>query len=153
MTFDYSIYYRCNCIVPLGFAVFTLCILGGALAFFAKHKITVHSKEMLAFLFVSGICAFLLVINIIRLSRGGILLLFEKEADQVQVSGVIDEIIEIGFLTGARYDIEANNGNGEAIVVNGEKFYLTTCGEFDVGDYVVLNVLPRSGFVLSISKQ
>ena len=58
--------------------------------------------------------------------------------------------MEIDSITGAFYDAENNHGNGEVIVVNGKKYYLTTYGDFGVGDDVILNVLPKSGFVLKM---
>lgn len=57
---------------------------------------------------------FLLIINLIPLFRGGIYLLYENETDQIQVSGKIEDTIEINSLTGAKYHTENNNGNGDA---------------------------------------
>ena len=100
------------------------------------------------------VMAFLLSKNAFHLYQGGIYLLFEKEADQLQISGTIEDTIELTHLTGGGYhDIEQNHGYGEAIVINGKKYYLTTYGEFSVGDHVILNVLPRSGFVLKMVEQ
>ena len=60
--------------------------------------------------------------------------------------------MEIDSYTGQKYGTENNHGYGEIIVVNGEKYYLTTYGDFGVGDDVILDVLPRSGFVLKMER-
>lgn len=78
--------------------------------------------------------------------------MFEKETDIIEVSGVIEDTIEIDALTGCKYGTENNHGRGEALIVNGKKYYLTTYGDLKVGDKVILKVLPRSRFVIEIQK-
>lgn len=147
MTFDYSVYFRQNCVVPLGLAGFCLIVCIIAFVSFFKDR----GKHLDANgVVIIAIVLFLLSINLVPLFRGGIHLLYEKETDQIQVTGTIEKTMGIDFFTGAKYDTENNNGNGEIIVVNGKKYYLMTYGDFGVGDDVVLDVLPRSGFVLKM---
>ncbi|MCH5316660.1 MAG: hypothetical protein J1E05_01670 [Eubacterium sp.] len=148
MIYDYNVYLRQNCIVPLCLALFTLIWFIGFLVSFLKEK----NKKQLKFILFFLIPAFLITINLFPLLRGGIYLLFEKETDQIQVSGKIEDTMEIDSYTGQKYDTENNHGYGEIIVVNGEKYYLTTYGDFGVGDDVILDVLPRSGFVLKMER-
>lgn len=97
-------------------------------------------------------CSFLLGINVVSLSRGGIYLLFEKETDQIQIVGSVEEITTIDTLTGARYKVEGEyrNSPGDVIVVDKEKYYIVSCGETKVGDSVRLTVLPKSHYVLEL---
>lgn len=151
MDYDYDVYYRQDCIIPLLMMLFLLLWLGVSILSFIKEKKlngTVDCLKLFVFLviFVS-----LFSINAIHISRGGFYLLFEKEINKIQVDGIIENVIENNFYTGAKYNVESNKGSGEAIIVNGEKYYLVTYGHFKPGDHVILSVLPKSHFVLSIN--
>ena len=154
ITYDYDVYFRQNCIVPLCLALFCLIFFISFLVSILKEggKPAPPLKKAISYIPFILIPLCLMIINLFPLFRGGIHLLYEKETDQIQVSGKIEETMEIDSYTGAKYDTENNHGNGEIIVVNGEKYYLTTYGDFGVGDDVVLNVLPRSGFVLEMQR-
>ena len=150
MTYDYYVYYRQNCIIPLILLFFSSVLFFLQIYSLWKERITYSTKDiMVSFLFLC-IALFLMIANIVPLVRGGAYLLVEKEEDAIQVSGEVEGTIEIDFVTGAKYRVENNNGSGEAIVVNGVKYYLTTYGDIQAGDYVTLDVLPRSGFVLKM---
>ena len=151
MTYDYNVYFRQNCIVPLFFAVFSLIVFIGMLVSFLKARAVPNSKaNNILTIFFTFLQLYCFIIFSIPLFRGGIYLLFEKETDQIQVSGIIEGTAEIDSLTGAKYDTENNAGNGEIVIVNGKKYYLMSYGDFGVGDHVILHVLPRSGFVLKM---
>lgn len=165
MIYDYNVYLRQNCIVPLCLALFSLMLFIGSLAMIIKDRganpiLKTFFKEIEASPLTKAISSiifllmplFLIIVNLFPLFRGGIYLLYEKEKNQIQISGTIENTIEIDSYTGAFYDVENNHGNGEVIVVNGEKYYLTTYGDFGVGDDVILNVLPKSGFVLKMER-
>ena len=156
MRFDYNVYYRQNCIMPILFI-----LLVGFLAFkvgvpmmknFTHVSFSAFMKKsakQCIFLFV---CLFLVFINGINLFRGGFFLLIEKEDDAVEISGVIEKTIEIDALTGSKYGTENNYGRGEGLLINGEKYYLTTYGNLKPGDKIIAKVLPKSRFVLEIEK-
>lgn len=150
MIYDYDIYFRQNCIVPLCLALFCLVFFIYSLVMIIKDRGASSPKKIIVSILFLFISLFLLIINLYPLFRGGIYLLFEKETDQIQVSGKIEDTMEIDFYTGQKYDTENNHGYGEIIVVNGKKYYLTTYGDFGVGDDVILDVLPKSGFVLKM---
>ena len=159
MIYDYEVYYMQNCSAPLTFAAFSLFLLIGTLgglifACFSKNKENCPrtATDIAKLLLFFGLIIFLMSNHLVVLFRGGIYLLWEKETDQIQVSGKIEETMEIDAYTGVKYGTENNHGRGEVIVVNGKKSYLTTYGDFGVGDDVILNVLPRSGFVLKMER-
>ena len=156
MKFAYEEYYRQDCIVPLLLIFFSAIILikiivsmirkymGGGLLNFIKG----NTLNMLFFIvFIS-----LITINLIHLLRGGIHLLYENQQHAIHISGFIENTDEIDAFTGSKYSVEQNNGNGVSIVVNGVKYYLMTFGDLKTGDYVSLEVLPKSGFILSFEK-
>lgn len=152
MTYDYNVYYRQNCILPLILLFFSSILFFLQIYSLRKERHTYSPKDILFSIFFLCVALFLMIANIVPLVRGGAYLLAEKEEDAIQVSGTVEGTIEIDFVTGAKYRVENNDGNGEAIVVNGKKYYLTTYGDIQVGDYVVLDVLPRSGFVLKMEQ-
>ena len=152
MPYDYNVYYRQNCILPLILLFFSSILFFLQIYSFRKERHTYSPKDILFSIFFLCVALFLMIANIVPLVRGGAYLLAEKEEDAIQVSGTVEGTIEIDFVTGAKYRVENNDGNGEAIVVNGKKYYLTTYGDIQVGDYVVLDVLPRSGFVLKMEQ-
>lgn len=152
MTYDYNVYYRQNCIIPLILLFFSSILFFLQIYSLRKERHASSPKDILFSIFFLCVALFLMIANIVPLVRGGAYLLVEKEEDAIQVSGTVERTIETDFVTGAKYRVENNDGNGEAIVVNGEKYYLTTYGDIQVGDYVVLDVLPRSGFVLKMEQ-
>ena len=152
MTFDYNVYHRQNCIVPLILLAFVIVwIILIVIPLLKKKKNGSGNTKIRDFLFILFAIPFL-IINSIPLMRGGIHLLYEKESVKIQVSGVIEKTEETEHFIRLKYDVENNQGYGEAIVVNGIKYYLMTYGDFSEGDQVDLDVLPRSRFVLKIEK-
>ena len=155
MTFDYKVYRLQNCHSPLsGVIVFTLflaLIVSEWIRYKNHPSMTVERKFALIFFFVAFV--YVVIINIIPLVRGGIYLLFEKEDDAVSISGIVEEKGELDDYSGGiytRYGVNANRGRGEFLVVNGRKYYMMTYGNVKIGDNVIMKVLPKSGFVLSL---
>ena len=152
MLFEYQMYFRQNCIGPLGFLVFTVALIVCVILNIFKMQKPIDIKKLVFEIITLCIFVNLFIINLAPLIRGGIYLLFEREADKTIVSGVIEETGEIDFYTGAKYGVEQNRGSGETITVNGVKYNLVTYGDLKEGDSVTAEVLPKSRFVLSIMK-
>ena len=152
MTYDYYVYYRQNCIIPIILLLVSFVLFFGQIYALWKERLTYSPKDIVYSIFFLCIAFYLIIANIVPLARGGIYLLVEKERDAIQVSGTVERTVEIDFVTGAKYHVENNNGSGEAIVVNGRKYYLTTYDDIHSGDHVAMDVLPRSGFVLKIER-
>ena len=154
MTYDYNVYYRQDCIVPLLLVIFVGVIMTKNVVSLLKKCTNMNTwmviKQNTPQTIFIVVFAFLIVVNSIHLLRGGIYLLFEKPSQAVQIVGTVEDTIEIDALTASKYDVDQNHGRGEALVIDGEKYYLTTYGDLKVGDNVVLTVLPRSRFVLQI---
>ena len=150
--YNYSVYLRQNCIIPLLLLIFSSTFLALTIQSLWKEQDTRQPEELKSIILCGCIAVFLIVVNVVPLARGGIHLLYEKESDQIKETGVIEEKIEIPSFGGAKYETENNNCFGEAIVFNGKKYYLTTYYDLQLGDYVDVSVLPRSRFVLNIKK-
>ena len=154
MRFEYSNYLRQDCYAPLSLALFSLFFLICVLFSFIKKK-SFDISEIGKCVILLIIGCYLFGINAIHLSRGGLYLLSEHESDQIQIEGLVEKTIEIGSLTGAKYRDDnpfRNHGYGEALVIEGEKYYLTSYGDTKVGDYVRLSILPKSHFVLELNR-
>ena len=157
MKYEYNLYYRQNCVVPIllilfvGFLMFK--VAGPVIKKFSFVRFSSFIKKDIQRCLFLLICLFLISVNSINLFRGGIFLLIEKEEDAVEISGVIEKTIEIDALTGSKYETENNHGRGEALIIDGRKYYLTTYGDLKIGDEVTAKVLPKSGFVLEIRRK
>lgn len=150
MIYDYNTYYRQNCIVPLLLLLFATSLFAFFLVQFLKYRLSHSAGVPLGTIVGIVISLFLIIVNIIPLARGGIYLVTEKETDAIQLSGKIEQTIEIGFVGGAKYGVDNNHGYGEGIVVNGEMYYVTTYYDYEIGDDIVFWALPKSRFVLLI---
>jgi len=150
MSFDYAVYYRINCSMPLFFGIFSIVflitIIMGAIINRANYAVS----DWLMFAGKLCLALFLISRNVIPLTRGGWLLLFEDATDQVIVTGVIEKTEEMGTDNNSYQGITQNNGYGEIIYINQERYMIQTYGNFKVGDCVRITVLPRSHFVLEI---
>lgn len=153
MKFDLSVYYLKDCYLPLGFCIFDLIWSVINIPFGKFRKKNNNDDEIGKYIIAIIVMGYLFTVSAISLCRGGIYLLFEDESDQIEIEGIVEETIEIGSWTGTKYDgLEQYNnyGRGEALVINGVKYYLMSYGNTKVGDYVHMLVLPRSHFVLEI---
>lgn len=152
MKYDYNVYFRQNCAVPMVLLLFVVFLFILNIHSLVEDGVPNTPKDVFHACCFMCIFLFLMIVNIIPLARGGAYLLIEKENDAIYMSGTIEDTLEIGFLGGQKYPVDRNHGYGEAIVVNGERYYLTTYGDFQIGDRVAFAVLPRSGFVLEMEQ-
>ena len=71
----------------------------------------------------------------------------ETETDAVIKVGVIESVCEPSEVI----SIKSNHRYGADIVIDGERYFAITAGEFKEGDVVEVKYLPQSCFVLGIS--
>ena len=138
--------------VPLGLLLFTGIALVWDIIQICKTQKSFAIKAMAFEIIFFCVMGFLFTINTIRFLRGGVHLLFERETNKVQITGVIERTGEIDYYSGAKYGIEQNHGSGETITIDGIEYFLVTYGELKEGDRVIAEVLPKSRFVLFINK-
>ena len=156
MVFDYDVYYRQNFAIPSLLIAFCLFLLLSILVNIYKILLAVKKgselpqDEIVKNVIGIAIVVILIVLNAIPLIRGGVFLICERENDAITVSGTIDNTVELPSFGGAKYGVEQNHGHGEAIVIDGVRYFLVTFGEFKQGDQVLVKVLPKSRFILEI---
>ena len=156
MQFNYETYRVDNCFIPMGFLLFTIIALiifiVGYVRYFGDRTSDNRSiKEIAKMILGFVVILFLMLVEIIPLSRGGIYLLFEKENEAIVITGEIEDTFKIPSIGGMKYDVDQNHGNGEGIVIEGTKYYLMTYGDFKKGDTVTIKVLPKSKLILELS--
>ena len=86
-------------------------------------------------------------LELIPIINGGFWLLSETETDAVTKVGVIESVCEPSEVI----SIKSNHRYGADIVIDGERYFAITAGEFKEGDVVEVKYLPQSCFVLGIS--
>lgn len=160
MSFEYEMYFHQNFRWPIISLIFGLiCLVIGIIGVVYKllsHKfqknIKYIGKEIITALFIFGVITYILVIYGKILFRGGMYLSEEKESDSVERIGVIEERIVNDSYVGYKYNTEyTRNGWGETVKIDGISYHIVTCGDFDVGDTVVISCLPKSKIILEIN--
>lgn len=154
MSFDYSLYFRGCFVLPIFYSLFSALIFVSIML----HVISTTVREGLSFKFLLPkilgmvICVFLLCLNICRLLQGGVYLIVEQREDAVKINGIITNIDELGLFSFPELESEydGNEHNGVIVNVSGVLCTAVTCGDFEVGDKVEIEYLPKSGYLLSI---
>ena len=157
MYFDYMGYVRECFNVPtrrliLNFLGIIILIM---IAF--RKKIIFHGKCILILFIMLGtiesVCQ-----NIGQLHHGGIYLYREVAADAVQMQGYITEINGLGIyslpIIECDYyeNLKYGDPNGYEFIINGISCTAPTKGSLEVGDYVKVEYLPKSGYILHIDE-
>ena len=85
---------------------------------------------------------------------GGIYLRDEKETDAIEMQGEISDIRGLGEFTFpvVKGDYDYDKVNGYEFVIDGVHCKAVLKGSLEVGDYVTVKYLPKSGYVLYIGK-
>lgn len=150
MTFDYKQYLDACLFNPIIVSIFFLTTLVPPLIVYIKKfiSLTAEKKDILKFILFVGVFALFSFVNIGRLAYGGIYLITERATDSIVIEGEIEKVEEVSNFI---FPI-IESGIGTRFTVNGEKCTAIVQGEFEVGDYVVVNYLPKSGYILSIEK-
>lgn len=160
MTFDYELYYYQNFKWPIIIFTFTLIcsmivLAGGFYKLFShdsKKNIEYVGKHIVLMLFILCITIPVLIQKSNILFKKGVYLLDEKETDAVERIGVIEERIKLNVYSGYKYYNEyVDPGWGETVKIDGISYHIVTCGDFDVGDTVVISCLPKSKIILEIN--
>lgn len=154
MQFDYSMYSRGCCDVPLVFALFILVWLIASVIGFVK-KISSHKmgrRDIYYFILAFLVALPLIGMNVSRLLHGGMYLITEAETDAVEMQGEITEIEGLGQLSMPRLKSDYGYGdtNGVQFTINGVQCKASVKGDLEVGDYVTVVYLPKSGYILTI---
>ena len=78
----------------------------------------------------------------------GVHLFSEKEEDSLELAGVITDIQDTYGLNKYRHNDHV--AFASYVYIDGEKFYIMCIEDYQIGDEVVIEYLPKSKIVLSI---
>ena len=150
MIFSYKTYWNATFVLPVVMlAIMLVLLISSSYSFWVK---AVRKRQTVAAILSYVFCLFIVIgcsiPQVKYLRNGGIHLLQESEADTLFRIGVIESVYEPsksfpGFKSQHRY--------GADIVIDGERYFAVTCGDFVEGDRVMVHYLPSSHFILSIS--
>ena len=160
MSFDYKMYHYQNFQEPI-FSITFFLIASTVVIVSSIYKLLSHKQQksfeyigkyVIGILFFLGMGTYILVMYGKILLRGGMYLSEEKESDAVERVGVIEERIVNDSFIGYKYHTEyVDPGWGETVKIEGISYHIVTCGDFDVGDTVVISCLPKSKIILEIN--
>ncbi len=166
MYFDYAGYVRECLNFPLwGFIMFNLLdvVLIIIYLFYMKHKKKTFPfpfpvKQLLILIVVlSSIDSACLFIG--QLKHGGVYLLWEKEVDAIQIQGCITKIdplnsYSLPIIECDYYEnMKRGDPTGYEFTINGIQCTAPVKGSLEVGDYVSVTYLPKSGYILYIGEE
>jgi len=149
--------YKASCFrIPAIYAVTLssgIFIHGAWLAYVAWSKKWNWKKYGLHLLMLIGV-GVVVSIQIGILYNGGIYLHNENEADAVQMQGEITYIKGLGTFSFPRIhgDYDYEEKHGYEFTINDVQCAFVAKGSLEVGDYVTVKYLPKSGYVLYIAK-
>lgn len=155
MYFDYNLY-KAYCYEGQVFCVlvfsFGVVLLVTSLVQAVRKKLDFKKALIYAF-FILGY-VLIVCINLSQLLHGGIYLRDEKESDAIEMQGEISNIRGLGEFSFpvVKGDYLHEEKNGYEFRINGIKCKAVLKGSLEVGDYVMVKYLPKSGYVLYISK-
>ena len=138
MVYDYFEYYKVMFIAPIVFFCFAALV---TLVNLLKQK-NVKGKafSILTLMILLFVCLFPFV--------RGIHLFLEKEEDSLELAGVITDIQDTHGLN--KYRHNDHTAFASYVYIDGEKFYIMCIEDYQIGDEVVIEYLPKSKVVLSI---
>ncbi len=146
MVFDYNQYYTTtliHSIIKISIVVVLIVIFIIVHGIFSKQK-----GSIFAYLIILYIC-FSLIISAIGNLKYGIHLIQENEKDYISIIGEIQNIERVKHSSRYYYEGEAV-GDASIVTINGEKLYFMTIGDLEIGDYIEVEYLPKSTFVLKV---
>ena len=152
--FQFSTYFQGCLILPAIFLLFACIILVSAIVHYGKQvkAQNTNGKNTVSFLVAILIFGFLIGLNGSRIAHGGMYLINEREQDAMTCVGEITQIRAMNRFEFPELSSEGNTTNGVELTVNGMKYTVILKGSFEVGDTVRITYLPRSRYVLSISR-
>lgn len=134
-------------IVPIGVFIFDLALLYVASCRFMRirAKCPTDITNILWYIIVIIIAFFFIFLVTTDLMNGGIALAQEKNADVLTTEGNINNIISpskrIRWFKYGSY-------RGADLLIDGEQYFVVTAEDFKIGDYVAIQYLPKSHFIL-----
>ena len=147
MLFDYQQYFKILCSGSLIIIALAIVLIAMDLLSYFKNWPFKFHKNIPGTVLSMFVLLFLIIMFVFPLKHG-IYLFDEKENDKVQGSGTITEIAET--YGNNKYVHDNQNVFAAYVYIDGEQYYIMYIGDFEVGDEVVFEYLPKSKVILSI---
>ena len=138
MAYDYFEYYKVMCIAPIVFFCFSALVTLDNLL--KQKNVKKNSFSILTLMILLFVCLFPFV--------HGIHLFSEKEEDSLELAGVITDIQDTHGLNKFRHNDHV--AFASYVYIDCKKFYIMCIEDYQIGDEVVIEYLPKSKIVLSI---
>ena len=158
MYFDINLYKNSLFYIPIGIILAFIFVPQINAAPYIYNKIVVQSHRMSKpkwlFSFVITIVTelYFACSMLCYLAYGGGDVVREKESDAVRMEGTISEIVELNRFQFPRFHGNGEKASGFEFYINEIKCTVPIRDELQVGDYVEVEYLPKSGYVLYINK-
>ena len=151
MHYDYAVYTR-NSIIQVAELIFALFVIIHTVVFYSRLFLNKKGSKtaFLKGLIIVTVACILLSISASKLFHGGMSVFFEDETDGVQVQGEISHVEELGHWGVPR--LKFDGGSGTLLTINGIICRTIVDVPLDVGNYVQVTYLPKSGYILSIEE-
>lgn len=157
MQFPYDQYLRTSLLFPLfmiGLALVGLIPGLVHIIYVVLHNQTRQAVNFVRFFSLLFLSFAFFCVGAGRLMHGGIHLLYERESDAIFVQGETEKIDHLNMLTFPNLDCTYTDGNthGVHITLNGVCYTAIEKGTLKIGDNVIIEYLPQSGYILNIEK-
>ena len=151
MRFSYKTYLSTTFLIPIAIIIGVLIFLFSSsylywLKGMYRRKIL---TDALKYILSTIVSISLLFVPCQYLLHGGIYLFFENEQDALTSKGVVEYICEPSERF---HTFKSNHKYGADIVIDGECYFVITAGDINEGDYIEIQYLPQSHFILEIHK-
>lgn len=151
MEFDYSQYYKVLTIGSLFYMVFFLLfILLIMFSSFKRDGQIVTFKNVIRFLKTHIFVILFALFIVVPSFKHGMHLFTEKEQDAIGDVGAITKITRTYGNNKFTYE-DKHSAFSSYVYIDGEKYYIMYIGDFNVGDEVEFEYLPKSKIILSIN--
>ena len=151
MYYDYTGYIR-NSIIQVAELIFALFVIIHTVVFYSRLFFNKkgNKTDFLKGLIIVTISCILLSVSMSKLIHGGAAVFSENETDGIQLQGEISQVEELGHWGVPK--LKFDGGSGTLLTINGVTCRTIIDVPLDVGDYVQVTYLPKSGYILSIEE-
>ena len=150
MNFPYSQYYKVLTIGSLFYLIFFLLfILFLMVSSFKKNGQAATPKHVIKFLISHILVISFAIFMVVPSFKHGIYLFTEKESDALVNSGTITDITATYGNNKFNYE-NKHSTHSYYVYIDGDKYYIMYIGDFNIGDEVEFEYLPKSKIILSI---
>ena len=150
MKFPYSQYYKILTIGSLFYIMFFLiCILFIMFSSFKRDGQITTLKNVVRFLISHISVISFAIFMVVPSFKHGIYLFTEKESDALVNSGTITDITATYGNNKFNYE-NKHSTHSSYVYIDDDKYYIMYIGDFNIGDEVEFEYLPKSKIILSI---